>query len=80
MNYELVSYEVLGPVARIYHNRPGAANAENAQLLRELDDAVVRAEADDEIRVVILGAAGKHFSAGHDMKSSRPRGTTIVYN
>jgi len=67
----------LGPVARIYHNRPGAANAENAQLLRELDDAVVRAGADDEIRVVILGAEGKHFSSGHDMKSSWPRGTTM---
>lgn len=77
MNYEAISYEVLGPVARIYHNRPEAANAENAQLLKELDDAIVRAGADDLIRVVILGGKGKHFSSGHDLRSSWPKGTTM---
>ena len=35
----------------------------------QLDDAFSRAEADDEVRVVILAARGKNFSAGHDLGS-----------
>ena len=69
MNYETVSYEVLGPVARICHNRPEAANAENAQLLSELDKAIVQAGTDDSIRVLILGGKGRHFSSGHDLRN-----------
>lgn len=34
-----------------------------------LDDAFLRAEADDEVRVVILGGTGKMFSSGHDTGS-----------
>ncbi len=75
MNFETVSYEKLGPVARICHNRPEAANAENAQLLSELDQAVVQAANDDSIRVVIIGGKGKHFSSGHDLKGFWPKGT-----
>ncbi|HXR35004.1 MAG TPA: enoyl-CoA hydratase [Candidatus Binataceae bacterium] len=69
MNYQTVSYEVFGPVARICHNRPEAANAENELLLDELDQALVRAGEDESIRVVILGGKGKHFSSGHDLRS-----------
>jgi enoyl-CoA hydratase len=36
-------------------------------LLKELDDAFLRAEADDQVRVVILGGHGRSFSSGHDM-------------
>jgi enoyl-CoA hydratase len=49
-------------------NRPDQANAQNLLLLRELDDGFTRAIADDDVRVVILGGYGKHFSAGHDVK------------
>jgi enoyl-CoA hydratase len=37
--------------------------------LVELNDAFLRAEADDDVRVVILGGMGPLFSAGHDMGS-----------
>lgn len=67
MEYSDISYEVIGAVARIYHNRPGQANAESENLLAELDDALDRAKRDDAIRVIIIGAKGKHFSAGHDL-------------
>lgn len=67
MNYSEITYEVLGPVARICHNRPAQANAETENLLAELDHALDRAKRDDAIRVLIIGANGKHFSAGHDL-------------
>jgi enoyl-CoA hydratase len=38
-------------------------------MLVELNDAFLAAEADDEVRVVILGGTGPLFSAGHDMGS-----------
>jgi len=38
-------------------------------MLVELNEAFLRAEADDEVRVVILGGKGKMFSSGHDLGS-----------
>jgi enoyl-CoA hydratase len=70
-DYKYVTYETLdeGTIARILLNRPDARNAQNRGLLVELDDAFQRAEADDTVRVVILGGVGKMFSSGHDMGS-----------
>ncbi|WP_296259625.1 MULTISPECIES: enoyl-CoA hydratase [unclassified Pseudomonas] len=67
MNYQDISYEVIGAVARICHNRPAQANAESENLLAELDHALEVARQDDAVRVVIIGGRGKHFSAGHDL-------------
>jgi enoyl-CoA hydratase len=66
-----VTYEELdeGSIVRIMLNRPEARNAQNRGMLVELNDAFLEAEADDRVRVVILGGAGKMFSAGHDMGS-----------
>ncbi|PWK91914.1 enoyl-CoA hydratase [Fulvimonas soli] len=67
MSYNEISYEVIGAVARVCHNRPQAANAESEALLDELDDALERAKKDDAVRVLIIGGKGKHFSSGHDL-------------
>lgn len=67
MSYTDISYEEIGSVLRICHNRPKFANSESENLLAEIDDALERAKRDDNIRVVILGGVGKHFSAGHDL-------------
>ena len=66
-----VTYETLddGRIARIWLNRPDAQNAQSRTLLVKLDEAFGRAEADDDVRVVILAARGKNFSAGHDLGS-----------
>jgi enoyl-CoA hydratase len=66
---EVVLYEVEGPVATILMNRPQAANAQNTALIDGIDAAFDRADADDDVRVVILAGAGKHFSSGHDLKA-----------
>ncbi len=69
--YKFVTYETLdeGRIVRIMLNRPEARNAQNRGMLVELDEAFLQAEADDEVRVVILGGTGPMFSAGHDMGS-----------
>ncbi|HEX2737952.1 MAG TPA: enoyl-CoA hydratase [Acidimicrobiia bacterium] len=68
MNFAMINYDVNGPVATVTLARPGQANAQNTQLLDELDAALDIADADDDVRVVVLAAEGKHFSAGHDLK------------
>jgi enoyl-CoA hydratase len=69
-DYEFVLYEAVDErVVRIMLNRPDARNAQNRGMLVELNDAFLRAEADDEVRVVILGGEGKMFSSGHDLGS-----------
>ncbi len=69
--YKFLTYETLddGRIARIMLNRPEARNAQNRGMLVELNDAFLKAEADDQIRVVILGGAGPMFSSGHDLGS-----------
>ncbi len=67
MTYETIVYEP-GVVARIILNRPEQMNAQSRLLLRELDDAIAAACRDAEVRVIVVSGAGKHFSAGHDVK------------
>ena len=63
-----VLYEKVGErIARVTLNRPEVANAQSYQMLYELNDAFDRAVADDEVRVIVLAANGKHFSSGHDL-------------
>ena len=68
MDLEAVRYDVDGPVATITLSRPDAANAQNTRMIEDLAACFDAAEADESIRVVVVGAAGKHFSAGHDLK------------
>jgi enoyl-CoA hydratase len=72
VDYRYLTYETLddGTIARITLDRPRTRNAQNRGLLVELNDAFLGAEADDTVRVVILGGAGPLFSSGHDLGSS----------
>lgn len=72
-DYEFLQYETHddGAIVRILLDRPEARNAQNRGLLVELDEAFLRAEADDACRVVILGGTGPLFSSGHDMGSKQ---------
>lgn len=64
-----VLYTVDGPVATVTMNRPEVANAQDTALIDGLTEAFGHAGADDDVRVVVLCGAGKHFSAGHDLKA-----------
>jgi enoyl-CoA hydratase len=72
-DYEFLTYEPLddGQIVRILLDRPDVRNAQSRGLLIELNDAFLRAEADDTVRVVILGGTGSMFSTGHDMGSKQ---------
>ena len=74
-DYEDVRYEELdsSAIVRITLNRPESRNAQNRRMLVELNDAFLRAEADDRVRVVILAGAGPLFSSGHDLGSRKAR-------
>jgi enoyl-CoA hydratase len=63
-----VLYRTDGPVATITLNRPDAANAQSMALIEALDLAFDEAEHDEDVRVVVLAANGRHFSSGHDLK------------
>ncbi|HVC70921.1 MAG TPA: enoyl-CoA hydratase [Acidimicrobiales bacterium] len=65
----VVLYEVTGAVATITMNRPQVANAQNTALIDAVEAAFDRADADDDVRVVVLAGAGRHFSSGHDLKA-----------
>ena len=62
-----VLYEVNGAVARVTLNRPEFRNAQNVKMTMALDAAYQRAVQDDNVKVIVLAGAGKHFSAGHDI-------------
>lgn len=63
-----IRIERIGGIERITLARPDQRNAQNRAMLEALDAALKAAAADDEVRVVILAADGKCFSAGHDNK------------
>lgn len=65
---ESVIFYTDGPVATILMDRPEARNAQNTDLIEGIDAALDLADGDDEVRVVVLAGAGKHFSSGHDLK------------
>src|ERR1700722_10905057 len=69
MSEEAVVYEVVGHVATITINRPEVGNAQNTAVIDGIDHFLDVADADDKVRVVVLAGAGKHFSAGHDLKA-----------
>jgi enoyl-CoA hydratase/carnithine racemase len=72
MQTEFILYDVADGIATITLNRPEAANAQNMPLLDDLDEAWQRAADDPEVKVIVLQANGKHFSAGHDLKAGDP--------
>ncbi len=71
MEYSQILYETDGRLAYITLNRPEKLNALSNNLRAEVMDAMREAEADDEVGVIILRAAGRSFSAGYDLSPAR---------
>jgi enoyl-CoA hydratase/carnithine racemase len=79
-----ILYEAADQVAVITLNRPEVANAQNMELLDDLDAAWTRAASDEAVRVIVLRGNGRHFSSGHDLKGNGPASGKItlerIYN
>eukprot|EP01037_Dinobryon_pediforme_P005779 gene5779-5842_t len=58
-------------VAYLKLNRPEARNALSSHLMRALHNALLAAQADPAVRVIVLAGAGPAFCAGHDLREMR---------
>jgi enoyl-CoA hydratase/carnithine racemase len=68
MEFEQISTEVADRILTITLNRPDRLNAWTPTMGRELIEAFDRADADDEVRAVIVTGAGRGFCAGADLE------------
>jgi enoyl-CoA hydratase/carnithine racemase len=66
-SYETICFEPDPPLAVVTLNRPDRRNALSLDLMLELLDCLERIGQASELRAVILAAAGKVFSSGHDL-------------
>jgi enoyl-CoA hydratase/carnithine racemase len=76
MAYRHLLSEREGPLAIVTLNRPERRNALSLDLMLELIEYLDAIAAEPEARVVILSAAGKAFSSGHDLSEMTGRSIT----
>jgi enoyl-CoA hydratase/carnithine racemase len=77
MSYQYLGYEKQRHTAILTLSRPERTNALNAVMLDEIGAALSVAEADPEVRAVVVTGAGASFSSGFDLKDqmeARPQG------
>jgi len=68
MEFEQILYEVEDHVLTITLNRPERLNAFTAQMGMELIQALDSADADDDVRAIVVTGAGRGFCAGADLE------------
>jgi enoyl-CoA hydratase/carnithine racemase len=66
-DFEEIRYEVVDNVLTITLDRPDRLNAFTPTMGRELIDAFDRADADDEVRAIVVTGEGRGFCAGADL-------------
>ena len=80
MQMEHVIYEVADAIGVITLNRPEAANAQSHRVLEELDRAWQAADKDPAVKVIVFKSNGKHFSAGHDLSSTKSGAEPVAWH
>lgn len=68
MNNQMALYEVSDGIAVLTLNNPERRNALSEVVMGEMKARLKEAESDGSVRVVIIRAAGKVFSSGHDLR------------
>jgi enoyl-CoA hydratase len=79
MKLQTVVFDTQDRIATLTLNRPERRNAMNRTMLAEIDQACDAAEADDDVRVLVVTGAGAAFSSGFDLKEqmeSQPAGAS----
>ena len=67
MSYNAILYDVDDGILTLTLNRPEKLNAFTGEMLTEMIDAFDRADADDDVRAIIVTGAGRAFCAGADL-------------
>ena len=67
---DAVLYEVAEQVATITFNRPETQNTISSQMLNNLTEYLLNADADPEVRAIVVTGTGKFFCAGLDLRGS----------
>jgi len=65
--YKTILVEKKNHLAILSFNRPEKLNAINVQVKREVSQALIELEADEDVRVVIMTGVGRAFSSGYDI-------------
>ena len=68
MTYTTITYDVRDAKAYLTLNRPDRLNAIDDVMPGEIRAAVEQANADDDVRVIVVSGAGRAFCAGYDLK------------
>jgi len=68
MNYDELLYEKDGHIATLTLNLPDRLNAISGPMLRSFSEALVDADRDGDVRVIVITGAGRGFCAGLDLK------------
>jgi len=71
--YQEILYEKQRGGVLITLNRPEALNAITRSMLKEMHHALAEAEADPEVRAIVLTGAGRAFSSGFDQRTTSGR-------
>jgi len=79
MAYNNIIVETIGRVGQITLNRPKALNALSSELIAELNEALGKFEADENIGCIIITGSEKAFAAGADIKEMQSKSYMDVY-
>ncbi len=80
MPYETILYERDGAVATITLNRPERLNTIVPPMPDELEQAVIAANRDAAVRVIVLRGAGRSFCAGFDFSGDFGEYRDLLYS
>src|SRR4051794_8483639 len=65
--YEDVTYEVTDGIGLLTLNRPERRNAMRLQLMYDIEAVLARADADPDVRALVVTGAGSSFCVGADL-------------
>lgn len=79
MAFDTLIVDIEDYVALITLNRPEALNALNARLMHELAEALAAADANEQVRCIVLTGSEKAFAAGADIKEMATKSFVDVF-